>query len=95
MLLARLDLRAFGKFTDVSLDLSARDRNFHLIYGPNEAGKSTSLRAIASLLFGMESNTDDCFQHRPTDIRVGGVLFDVNSGNRLECVRRRGRKQTL
>ena len=95
MLLERLDLKAFGRFTDVSLELNSGSRNFHLIYGPNEAGKSTSLRAITSLLFGMESNTNDCFLHRPTDIRVGGVLLDPESGSRLECVRRRGRKQTL
>ncbi|MCH1494764.1 MAG: AAA family ATPase, partial [Rubripirellula sp.] len=95
MLLERLDLKAFGRFTDVSLELRSGSRNFHLIYGPNEAGKSTSLRAITSLLFGMESNTNDCFLHRPTDIRVGGVLLDSESGSRLECVRRRGRKQTL
>ena len=95
MFIARLDLKAFGKFTDVSLDLSAEDRNFHLIYGPNEAGKSTSLRAITSLLFGMESNTDDCFLHRSTDIRVGGLLVDPDTGVQLDCVRRRGRKKTL
>ena len=95
MLLSRLDLKAFGKFTDVSIDLSGGPHKFHLIYGPNEAGKSTSLRAITSLLFGMESGTDDCFQHRPANIRVGGLLVDSASGQQLECIRRRGRKDTL
>ncbi len=95
MLLERLDLKAFGRFTDISLELNSGSRNFHLIYGPNEAGKSTSLRAVTSLLFGMEANTNDCFLHRPADIRVGGVLLNPDTGERLECVRRRGRKQTL
>ena len=30
MILSRLDLKAFGRFTDVSIDLSAGPRRFHL-----------------------------------------------------------------
>ncbi len=94
MIIERLDLKAFGRFTDVSLDLSAGPRRFHLIYGANESGKSTSLRTITSLLFGMSHVTEDNFLHNHTNMRVGGVLVDT-LGNRLECVRRRGRKATL
>ena len=95
MMLSRLDLMAFGRFTDVSIDLSAGPKRFHLIYGPNESGKSTSLRAITSLLFGMPQAAEDCFVHRTDQIRVGGLLVDPASGASLECVRRRGRKATL
>lgn len=94
MIIERLDLRAFGQFTDVSLDLSAGPRRFHLIYGANESGKSTSLRAITSLMFGMSHVTEDNFLHNNASMRVGGVLVD-EAGNRLECIRRRGRKATL
>ena len=59
MIISRLDLKAFGRFTNHSIDLSAGPRRLHLIYGPNESGKTTSLRAITSLLFGMEHRTDD------------------------------------
>ncbi len=95
MILSRLDLKAFGRFTDVSIDLSAGPRHFHLIYGPNESGKSTSLRAITSLLFGMPQAAEDCFAHRTDQVRVGGLLIDPASGASLECIRRRGRKATL
>ena len=95
MILSRLDLKAFGRFTDVSIDLSAGPRRFHLIYGPNESGKSTSLRAITSLLFGMPQAAEDCFVHRTEQVRVGGLLIDPDSGTSLECVRRRGKKATL
>lgn len=94
MIIERLDLRAFGCFTDLSLDLSAGPKRFHLVYGANESGKSTSLRAITSLLFGMPHVTDDNFLHNHSNMRVGGVLVD-SLGNRLECIRRRGRKATL
>ncbi|MGI9473417.1 MAG: AAA family ATPase, partial [Rubripirellula sp.] len=95
MILSRLDLKAFGRFTDVSLDLSAGPRRFHLVYGPNESGKSTSLRAITSLLFGMPHVAEDNYLHTNAQLRVGGLLVDERTGAQLECVRRRGRKATL
>ena len=94
MILERLDLTAFGRFTDFSLDLSAGPNRFHIIYGPNESGKSTSLRAITSLLYGMPARTNDNYVHPNAKMRVGGKLVD-DSGRVLECVRRRGRKDTL
>ena len=94
MIIERLDLKAFGRFCGTSLDLSAAPHRFHLVYGPNESGKSTSLRAILSLLFGMPHVSEDNYLHANAQIRVGGLLVD-EAGNRLECVRRRGRKGTL
>ncbi len=94
MIIERLDLIAFGNFTDTSIDLSAGPRRFHLVYGPNESGKSTSLRAIQSWLFGMPHTTTDDYLHPMAKIRVGGRLAE-RDGEILECVRRRGRKGTL
>lgn len=94
MIIQRLDLKAFGLFTDSTIDLSAGPKRFHLVYGPNESGKSTSLRAITSLLFGMTHLTDDNFLHANAQMRVGALLAD-ESGKTLEIVRRRGRKGTL
>lgn len=93
MILSRLDLKAFGRFTDVTLDLSAGPRRFHLVYGPNESGKSTSLRAITSLLFGIPHITEDNFLHANTQLRIGGLLIDGQQ--QLDCVRRKGKKATL
>ncbi len=52
MRIDRLDLIAYGPFSDKSLDLSDGAAGLHLIYGDNEAGKSTSLRALIAWLFG-------------------------------------------
>lgn len=65
----------------------------HLVYGPNEAGKSTTLRAITQLLFGFPHQTQDDFLHSSRDLRVGGIL-EVGS-ERLAMTRRKGRKGTL
>ncbi|MBK8741639.1 MAG: AAA family ATPase, partial [Betaproteobacteria bacterium] len=45
----RLLLHAFGPFTDKTIDscgAPGQPGDLHLIYGPNEAGKSSALRAI-------------------------------------------------
>ncbi len=96
MIIQRLDLTAFGHFTDVSIDLStaAGARPFHLIFGANESGKSTSLRAITALFFGMPHLSEDNFLHANAQMRVGGLLV-AQSGESLQCIRRRGRKGTL
>ena len=51
MRLAELHLRAFGHFSDVRVDLDAGRPALHVVYGHNEAGKSTTLRAVTGLFF--------------------------------------------
>lgn len=94
MRIDRVDLKAFGRFTDTSLDLSAGPNRFHLIYGPNESGKSTSLRAILAWLFGVPTRSTDSYLHTYANLRVGGRL-SVANGDTLECVRRKGKAKTL
>jgi uncharacterized protein YhaN len=94
MKILRLDLRAFGPFTDVSLDLAAGSEGFHLVYGPNEAGKTSALRALRNLLYGIPANTEDDFIHKNRDLRIGAVLTR-RDGQQLEIVRRKGNKGTL
>ena len=94
MRLLRLDLRAFGPFSGVSLDLSAGREGFHLIYGPNEAGKSSALRALRNLLYGIPNNTSDHFLHDYRNLRIGAALAR-RDGQQLEIVRRKGNKATL
>lgn len=94
MKLARLDLQAFGPFDDVRLDLGDPDVRLHVVYGPNEAGKSSALRAIGALLYGFPHQSPDAHRHPPSALRVGGRLVP-RAGDALEVVRRKGRKDTL
>ena len=93
MRIERVHLRAYGPFTDVVLDFSGR-AGMHVVYGPNEAGKSTALRALTGLLYGIPTRTGDAHLHRMGDLRVGGTLVD-EQGHRLSFVRRKGLKNTL
>jgi uncharacterized protein YhaN len=94
MRIDRLDLLAYGPFTETILDLSEGASGLHLIYGDNEAGKSTSLRALIGWLFGIPARTEDNFLHDNAQLRIGGRL-KLSNGEALEFIRRKGNKGTL
>ncbi|MCW5835473.1 MAG: AAA family ATPase [Labilithrix sp.] len=92
MRLATLELLAYGPFRGVALDFSSP--GVHVVLGRNEAGKSTTLRAITGLLYGIDAKTPDAHVHRFADLRVGGVLEDA-AGARVRVIRRKGNANTL
>lgn len=90
----RLAVPAFGPFTDLALELPAGGGDFHLVYGPNEAGKSSLLRAIRDLLFGIPGQTPDDFLHDYKRLRIAATLA-LRDGRRLAVQRRKGNRGTL
>ena len=89
-----LELAAFGPFTGRVIDFSGGEPGLHVVYGHNEAGKSTALRAITGLLYGIPEKTRDAHLHRMPDLRIGARIRAAD-GHELELVRRKGRKNTL
>jgi uncharacterized protein YhaN len=94
MKILRLDLRAFGPFTDLALDLSQGNPGLHVIYGPNEAGKSTTLRAVEQALFGIPMQSDDDFLHSYQNLRIGATLAACD-GTTLAFLRRKAKTNSL
>ena len=92
MRIDELNLAAFGPFTDRVLVFAAN--GLHIVFGPNEAGKSSALRGLKALLYGIEDRTLDKFLHASDKLRVQGVLR-TTEGQKLAFVRRKGRKNTL
>jgi uncharacterized protein YhaN len=92
--LLELYLKAFGPFTERRLDLSGGEPGLHLVFGPNEAGKSSALRALRALLYGFPKQTGDDFLHSYDQLRVGGRLR-LADGSELAFLRRKGQKSTL
>lgn len=88
-----LNLKAFGHFSDYELHFDPL-KNFHLIYGPNEAGKSTTLRSITHFLYGIPTQTKDSFLHGHTKLRIEGELQHTK-GQTLQFARRKGTKNTI
>jgi uncharacterized protein YhaN len=95
MRLRRLDLTRYGKFTDYAIDFGAKrdGPDLHIVYGLNEAGKSTALSAYLDLLFGIENNSRFDFLHAYSTMRIGGQL--EFSGKEHELFRVKTRANSL
>lgn len=86
MRVERLDLIAYGHYRHVPLDLSRPKSGLTLVYGPNEAGKSTARRAFLAALFGITARNPDAFFDRPGSLMVGASLSSPRRGT-LDFVR--------
>lgn len=93
MRFAELHLDRYGHFEDRRLPFPAGRCDFHMVYGANEAGKSTTLAAIADLLFGFPLRSPFNFRFDYPLLRVGAVLEE--DGQRLICRRRKTRDHSL
>ncbi len=92
MRLLSLELEKFGAFADLRIAFRP-DARLHVVYGPNEAGKSTALAAVGALLFGVPERTPYASRF-PGQLRVGAEIAAAD-GRRLKFWRRKGRKTTL
>ncbi|AGC41485.1 hypothetical protein MYSTI_00126 [Myxococcus stipitatus DSM 14675] len=70
-----LRVRRFGHFSDYALELGP---GLHLLYGPNEAGKSTLLAFLRAMLFG--------FEKRGHPERYAPADEDTSSGGELRVL---------
>jgi uncharacterized protein YhaN len=86
MKIRRLDLIAYGPFQNEQLIFETD--NLQLIFGPNEAGKSTVLRALQAVLYGMTEKRD-AFLHPWDMMRVGMSVETTDGVIRVE--RRKGK----
>ena len=89
----RIELERFGHFESLSLDLRGPS-GLVVIHGPNEAGKTTLLRAIHGLLFGIDERSPYGFRYPYQAMAIHATLQD-SAGQRLALVRRKKRKDAL
>jgi uncharacterized protein YhaN len=94
MRIRRLYLKAFGPFSNCELDFSSECPGLHIVYGPNEAGKSSCLRALKAFFFGIPTRTGDSFLHPYDQLLVGGCLRRED-GRELTFYRRKKKKADL
>ncbi|MEO5876796.1 MAG: AAA family ATPase, partial [Streptosporangiaceae bacterium] len=91
MRIDQLKLLAYGAFTDHLLNLSGP--GLHLVYGRNEAGKSTALSSLNQLLYGIDERSKYSFQHG-SRMRIEARLRSA-SGETLDIARLKARKNPL
>ena len=91
MRLRRLGLSRYGMFTDHTIDFGERtgdSPDLHIVYGPNEAGKSTALAGFLDLLFGIELRSRYSFLHGYEAMRIESDLEISEQTHRLVRVRK-------
>lgn len=76
MRLRRFSLDRFGHFTDRVLDFgeSGARPDFHIVYGPNEAGKTTTMEAVLRLFYGFKHVEPYAFKHQRANLQVSGEV---------------------
>lgn len=87
MIIKTLNLYAFGKFENTTIELSD---GFNLIYGPNEAGKSTIQAFIEGMFFGFykpyrkrRTYSDDYKRYKPLhQDKYYGSMIVIDDNNR-------------
>src|SRR5437879_3956490 len=93
MRFAELNLIKYGHFDGCTLTFPSGPTDLQLIYGPNEAGKTTTRSAIRDLLFGFGRRTTQDYRFDRALLRVGAVISDKNG--QLVVRRRKGDVRTL
>lgn len=80
MKITKLKIYGFGKFHDTTIDFAD---DFQVIYGENEAGKSTLVAFITSLLFGFATGKHRYAMYQPKrGAQYGGEMNFSHKGTR-------------
>lgn len=92
MRLRELHLDRFGLFTDRRFDFgTAGDGpDFHIIHGPNEAGKTTTMEAVLRLFYGFPHRDSYAFKHRRSNLSISGVLEIDGTAHHFTRLPKRG-----
>lgn len=93
MRIESIDLIRYGHFSGQQIEIPSRDPDYYIIYGDNEAGKSTLLRGISALFFGVPVKTPDVHSCKGPELRIGATIS--NGAHRFSFRRRKGSAGTL
>ena len=93
MRIDQLNLIRYGHFTERDLRFPETSTDFHVVYGDNEAGKSTARQALEDFLFGIPARTKFNFLHSYDDLQIGATIR--HDGTTFTAVRHKGNANTL
>ena len=96
MVINNLKINGFGKIKNKEISLK---ENINLIYGKNESGKSTFLKFIECMLYGISKNKNgksisDFEKYKPWKIEEfsGKIKYKLDNGNSYEVFREFSKK---
>ncbi len=90
MRIERFELTRYGAFTDhiINFGSGGKPCDFHIIYGPNEAGKSTLRDAVIDFLYGFPRQTTYNFIHANDALQIAAALTVGDAKHRFVRVKR-------
>lgn len=86
MKINQMHLREFGNIKDKELNFSD---GLNVLYGTNEAGKSTVWTALSALLFGMEKKEEEKFRPWNSEYGVSEVTYTLKDGRQFTASKKR------
>ena len=96
MKINNLKINGFGKLENKEINLS---ENINLIYGKNEAGKTTLLKFISGMFYGISKNKNkkeipDYEKYKPWDSEEysGKLTYELDNKNKYEIYREFNKK---
>ena len=96
MKIENIKINSFGKINDKEYNLSEK---INLIYGKNEAGKSTLLKFIQNIFYGTSKNKKgkyfsdyDLYKPWGEGDFSGKIKYKLDSGKKFEVYREFGKK---
>lgn len=91
MKINNLKINGFGKLKDKEINL---ENGINVIYGKNEAGKSTLLKYITSIFYGLSKNKNggtmpenEKYEPWNTEEFSGKISYELDNGNKIEVYR--------
>lgn len=91
MQINNLKINGFGKLKDKEINL---ENGINIIYGENEAGKSTLLKYITSMFYGLSKNKNggtmpenEKYEPWNTEEFSGKISYELDKGNKIEVYR--------
>ena len=94
MKIAKIRFETIGPFQDTSLIFPVGNTGLNIVYGPNEAGKSSVLKYIKYFLFGIPHQNPDDFTHAHSKFLIESTLVD-SMGNQHLFRRKKTRTKSL
>ena len=96
MKINKIKINSFGNLEDKEIDLS---NNINIVYGKNEAGKSTLLKFITNMFYGTSKNKkgrefSDFDRYKPwgKDDFSGKITYQLDNGEQYEVFREFSKK---
>lgn len=95
MKVKQIYFQKIGPFENTRLDFTQGHPGLHVVYGANEAGKSSALRYFNYFFFGIPLKNDENFKHDHQDFLIQAALQASRGDFNLTRTKKKGREVLL